>query len=163
MKTLFDEAGNHYELKNKDKRAPVRGSVSFYLKPACNKKIKDEHGVEWQISLIDLSVQLTSKQMQVFLRLCLHTDSYGVIYGGMSKISDSLGIHSRDQLSRIKSALFAAKAIIQSQTGNIMINPFISLPYGKDGFYAQQIWKKINYDNDAYFEGIVDTCSALGW
>ncbi len=163
MNTLFDEEGNHYELKNKDAKGPVRGSRSFYLKPTCDKKMKDENGREWQVSLIDLSVQLTSKQLQVFLRLCLHADDYNIIYGGLGKIMTSLGIHSRQQLSNIKTALFASKAIVQSPIGNIMLNPFISLPAGKNGFYSQQIWRKINFDNDAYFEGIEPTVNSLGW
>ena len=163
METLFDSNGNHYELKDKNQRAPIRGSRSFYLKPACNKVMKDNNGREWQVSLIDLSVQLTSKQMQTFLRLCLITDSYNIIYGGLSNIMNDIGIHDRHQLSKMKTALFAAKAISQSPIGNIMINPFVSLPAGVEGFYAQQIWKKINYDNDAYFEGIDETVRALGW
>ncbi len=163
METLFDSSGNHYELKDKNQRSPIRGVRSFYLKPACNKVMKDDNGREWQVSLIDLSVQLTSKQMQTFLRMCLLTDSYNIIYGGLNKVMNDIGIHDRHQLSKMKSALFAAKAIVQSPIGNIMVNPFVSLPAGVEGFYAQQIWKRINYDNDAYFEGIVETVNSLGW
>jgi hypothetical protein len=161
--TLYDKDGNHYELKNKDRKSPIRGSISVYLKPACNRKMKDEFGREWQISLIDLSVQLTAKQMQVFLRMCLHIDELNIIYGGLSKISEPIGVHNRYSLSKIKSALIHAKAISISKIGNIMINPFIILPKGEKGFYAQQIWKKINYDNNAYFDGIEDMISSLGW
>ena len=162
---LFDEKGNTYNLDKgkKDRRAPVRGSRSFYLTPACGRKIKDDNGKEWQMSLIDLSVQLTAKQLQIFLRLNMFTDEYNVIYSGLGKISEKLGIHNRQQLSNIKSALIAAKAIAVSPIGNIMINPFMVLPWGNEGFHSQQIWKAVHYDKDAYFNGIDEAVNALGW
>ncbi len=158
MEKLYDKEGNWYEKKQVGKRYPIRGTRGFYLKPACERAV-NEFGIEWMVSLIDITIQLTNKQLQTYLRLVLLSDEYGIVFDYQLKNHSTIGISDRHQWSRVKAALIAAHAMIKTNTG-YMLNPFVSPP--KEGYYAQQIWRKHNFDNDAYFEGINETMSSLG-
>ena len=150
--------GTREELTVKEGyRTPIRGYTGFYVRDVCGS---DDPNKEWLVSLQDLATQLTGSQLRDFIVLTKYTDMFNILECKLRVCLEKeyRNIYPYDKASRLKSALLAAHAIMEYE-GKIMLNPFVVLPkpnkaQPENRFMAQQIWRYLNFDKDAYFEGI---------
>jgi len=164
LEAIYDKNGRPLKEIRSSFRMPVKGSRMIYVRSICKSKQNDD-AKEWNRSVGDLVVQLNQSQIILFFMLSEHCDDFNVLQGKVSDIVSKFGEKDRHTVSRMKHALIKAKAIIEYNNG-IMLNPFAILPVynpkNPEGqFKAQQLWRHINYDTDAHFDGIYEYISML--